>query len=714
MPRGIDYRWSEDSKNVCITFMGIVGANLQNLDVELAVDISKASTVIHGSSVQVQLVKSSAALWGNLEYNGENVKERRSESLVRAKAFEKARMESAAKEKQEQVKHSEQMQWKQDRENREMLERKRLDAKTAAESQVYEDLARIKYTPGGEGIEGTGQHAHREANGEAMSKTHHEETESETSHMEEQKIVEVFSSDDEKLGMQGLVKKCRCLPAFSEQSVKIGLEFTQRRQIGVPARDRPGREAPRPRADGTGIRGVSHRSTEADLDENSPIMLKNRGDRLMSNGDFRGAYNAYTSALRQSTSAKCFANRALAAMYTGRLSSACEDCRHALAALDLQLKYQSAGVVGGSAMESEDAKRTRAIVYSRLAVMCLWLGRTAGALEAALKAENIAQSCILFSTEERQLLSNDRQEISNLIGEVLLKKKAADELYRHKALTEAIGAYEDLLSSSNDNPVLLANLSQFKLQQGDYQESMRLADKALETSWSLPCVNPVVPGKYEEHLHQLLTDPPTFNDSAVDPTAAQWLMKREGCDLSELPEIPSEFEWVRSGGQEKNWIAVRKKPSEKTIEEIKVCVGELQDSVTSRVPADIKAVAEKHAESEHTTVQKAVLDARRYATDLDKSLVMREDARQAREESSVVNDLLGTGALINKHPLCVNRRKLYSKLQLRWSTAAVKVGNMEDEAIKRLRKIIAVDRDNKEAMLLISRLLAKQDTGHAA
>ncbi|EER17952.1 hypothetical protein Pmar_PMAR012805, partial [Perkinsus marinus ATCC 50983] len=62
------------------------------------------------------------------------------------------------------------------------------------------------------------------------------------------------------------------------------------------------------------------------------------------------------------------------------------------------------------------------------------------------------------------------------------------------------------------NPVLLANLSQFKLQQEEYKETTKLVDEALVETWSIPSMNPVVPPKYEVHLHQLLIDPPTFND----------------------------------------------------------------------------------------------------------------------------------------------------------------------------------------------------------
>lgn len=39
--------------------------------------------------------------------------------------------------------------------------------------------------------------------------------------------------------------------------------------------------------EGTGIMGVSQ--GEGAVEENSPMMLKERGDKMMANGDFRGA-----------------------------------------------------------------------------------------------------------------------------------------------------------------------------------------------------------------------------------------------------------------------------------------------------------------------------------------------------------------------------------------------------------------------------------------
>lgn len=147
------------------------------------------------------------------------------------------------------------------------------------------------------------------------------------------------------------------------------------------------------------------------------------------------------------------------------------------------------------------------------------------------------------------------------------------------------------------------------------------------------------------------------------------------------------------------------------VESVKSSVAELQSSVTSRVPGRIREVADKHASSEYTTVQKAAVDARRYAADLESALRMRQEADRNLQENSTLVDLMGNGALINKHPVCVNRRKLFAKLQLRWSTAAVKLGVQEEETITRLRKVISIDRDNKDAMRLISRLLAKQSDG---
>ncbi|EER01701.1 conserved hypothetical protein [Perkinsus marinus ATCC 50983] len=446
MPRDIDYKWSEDLRSIFITFTGIIGVKMHTLDVELAdlfvkinhaptrqlqvidlqdsVEMTAASTVIHGSSVQVQLTKCSPRIWGQLEYTGEDVKIRRAESRARAETFEKTRIESAAKTRQEQVKHSEQMQWKEDRESREMFEKKRFDAKTAAENQMYEDLAKVE--------------THKNVKDHVAILDEESDSEPESDLQEARVVEQVLSTEPEGLSSKphATVEELPLPPIRNqgEQSVKIGLEFSKRRQVGVPARDRPGREAPRPKAEGTGIMGVSQ--GEGAVEENSPMMLKERGDKMMANGDFRGAY-------------------------TGRLSLACEDCGHALAALDLQLKYQAGGVVG---------------------------------------------------VEECERLSNDKEKIAAAFETVWAEKKAGDDMYRQRDLAGAVDKYEKLISSHGRNPVLLANLSQFKLQQEEYQETMKLVDEALVATWSIPSMNPVVPPKYEVHLHQLLIDPPTFND----------------------------------------------------------------------------------------------------------------------------------------------------------------------------------------------------------
>ncbi|KAF4749301.1 hypothetical protein FOZ63_020959, partial [Perkinsus olseni] len=124
------------------------------------------------------------------------VRVRRAESLARAEMFEKGRIESAAKARQEQVKHSEQMQWKEDRESRELFEKKRLDAKTAAENQVYEDLARI-------GVQDAvvppveGGHVKPETNTEGLILYESEDSDSEAGDSDEPKVVEVLTSGRE-------------------------------------------------------------------------------------------------------------------------------------------------------------------------------------------------------------------------------------------------------------------------------------------------------------------------------------------------------------------------------------------------------------------------------------------------------------------------------------------------------------------------------------
>lgn len=110
------------------------------------------------------------------------------------------------------------------------------------------------------------------------------------------------------------------------KSEKMILPMTAHAKPGVPARDRPGRAPPHPREH---VPAKSHHlEGERDHDETDPVWLKDEADKRMVSGDYQAAYELYTSALSEYSNARCFGNRALAAMYLGNLGQCVEDCKN--------------------------------------------------------------------------------------------------------------------------------------------------------------------------------------------------------------------------------------------------------------------------------------------------------------------------------------------------------------------------------------------------
>merc|ERR1740139_231269 len=108
----------------------------------------------------------------------------------------------------------------------------------------------------------------------------------------------------------------------------------------------------------------------------------------MVNGDYQGACNAYTEALKLALNARAFANRAVAHMYLGNLEQCLEDCQHSLRILDRRNQVPD-GQMPVSKDPQDEAVRIR--VQVRMGTAYLWLGAFGKAeahLNKALEVED--------------------------------------------------------------------------------------------------------------------------------------------------------------------------------------------------------------------------------------------------------------------------------------------------------------------------------------
>jgi len=161
------------------------------------------------------------------------------------------------------------------------------------------------------------------------------------------------------------------VPDVRDNPGKIGIRFTERPRPGVPVRDRGRQAAPYPK-DAPKTDGLPPMIAGDEMeDENDPVWLKDKADKLMVRADYQGAYSAYTEALKLASNSRCFANRAVAAMYLGNLEQCLEDCNHSIRILDLRNRTRP-GEMQNTA-DPEDQK-VRARVEVRMGAAYLWLG----------------------------------------------------------------------------------------------------------------------------------------------------------------------------------------------------------------------------------------------------------------------------------------------------------------------------------------------------
>ncbi|CAJ1374524.1 unnamed protein product [Effrenium voratum] len=271
---------------------------------------------------------------------------------------------------------------------------------------------------------------------EAAAQAKEEAEEAQEEAQEEEAVKEEDEPKQDKGDIfQGLEETEEYVPEVRDNPGKIGMRFTARPRPGVPVRDR-GKKAPPFPKDAPKTELPPMMAGDEEGDENDPVWLKDKGDQLMVRGEVQGAYNAYTEALKLGSNARCFANRAVAALYLGNFEQCLEDCTRSIQILDLRNKPRNGEL--NHSPDPEDEK-VRARVEVRMGVAFLWLGafkKAEAHFEKALKTEG------LDAEETKQV----RQDLERVQGAwvALQVKEQADQSARSgepEVLEKALGLY---------------------------------------------------------------------------------------------------------------------------------------------------------------------------------------------------------------------------------------------------------------------------------
>ncbi|CAE7160000.1 DNAAF4, partial [Symbiodinium pilosum] len=359
---------------------------------------------------------------------------------------EEERLKKRQEFKQEMLKQGEHAQWRLDSQNRETIEKWEKEERDRWEAEVFRsfDEETGALLPDTEPtIEDITEEDRADDVREAPAAKVPESTPKESKPAESPTLL-VKANDQPIWKEEELEETEEYVPDVRDNPGKIGIRFTMRPRPGVPVRDR-GRKAPpfpkdAPKTDAPPMIAGDEE------DESDPVWLKDKGDKLMTLGDYQGAYNAYTEALKLASNARCFANRAVAALYLGNFEQCLEDCNRSIQILDFRNKPRP-GEMSHTA-DPEDEK-VRARVEVRMGVAYLWLGafqKAEAHFEKALGSEGL-------ELEESKQVRLDLQRVQ-AAKKALQEKEQADQTLRgatgdeKEVLDKALQLYSDADATS--------------------------------------------------------------------------------------------------------------------------------------------------------------------------------------------------------------------------------------------------------------------------
>jgi tetratricopeptide (TPR) repeat protein len=356
---------------------------------EVEPDHKQTMCKIGSSKITLSLKKRSPGLWGDWRAVGTKaeLQERRKLALAAAAERETERLKRREDRKHELIKAAEHEQWRLDRENREQIEKWEADEKAKWEEELLsgfdesgilkEDSTNAEARAPGDAedfdlpdveesvpaprpskpaevktivnpekeqemprvCEITDEEAN-EIRAQKSQPPHVEESGASTQLLAKPK-TEVADKDaiwsKQDLNKLNDDEYEEYIPDVRENPGKIGMRFSTRPRPGVPVRDRGQREPPHPK-NVVKSEQPPMLAGDRDRDEEDPVWLKDKADNLMVAGDYQGAYNAYTEAMKLGIHPNAFANRSVADLYLGNFEQCVEDCNRAIAIIDKRNK----------------------------------------------------------------------------------------------------------------------------------------------------------------------------------------------------------------------------------------------------------------------------------------------------------------------------------------------------------------------------------------
>lgn len=736
---------------------------------EIEPEHPKTRCRVGGDKVTLNLKKKEAGLWEEFRFRGTKaeIRERRQAALDAAAARETARLTKRTEWREEKLKEGEHEQWRLDRENREQIETWEQEEKQKWDDAMYasfdeetgalKEAAAAAPTALGDlddidapdvGLVASAAPPLAAATPVAPAVPRAGEgnvaevTDEEAEAIRAQKQRE--GSDPQRIANSDAIWTDKELddteeyfPDVRDNPGKIGIRFTMRPRAGVPVRDRGQRAPPFPKQQ---VKGELPPMIAGDepADENDPVWLKDKADKLMVNGDYQGACNAYTAALKIALNARAFANRAAAQLYLGNLEQCLEDCTSGLRILDKRQKVPE-GQMSGTVDPQDQLVRARLEV--RMGTAYLWLGAFAKAEHHFQKALDTEDG---LDIDEKAKVKDDTVRVQSAKVALSLKEKAdivADRAYSGKGgikqaeiLNQALHLYEEAHGTDPRSVVILANRSFARLRASQFSDCVEDCDKVLELlkQWPTARRAPKTPA-LPAHLDPPFLDDPTFKHPDEQKQGeVDWLMKHGGGNFKDLPSVPLEYEWVKDVAEksDNSWIAIRKKMPKVTIDAIRRATTKLQDVLWTRNPRIIRdhlVVAIDENKAGEGPSNKAIRQSDEFAEKLEAhaQVVEAERAQLAEEARQEIEDYdldlalaasrsgvaqLGFG---RNHPVERTKRRLFVKVLLRKARALEALGDKE-ACVAELQRVLRVEPNHVEGKQLLAGLVTPPSTASAA
>jgi len=772
--------------SLCDVYVKVnVSPQLFSIDLLHEVDPEHKQTMckIGQNKISLSLKKQKTGLWLDFRFVGSKAaaQERRNAALAAAAARETERIKLKEDKRQEMIKAAEHEQWRLDRENREQVEKWEEEEKAKWEQELLGSFDETGALKEGENDARADEDdcdlpdidesrpaprpnkcdkpkieakAAKPDAGEwvALQKQKEETTDApkvcevtdeEANQIKAQKQGSAMSDSNVQLQKSkasqdpGAIWTNQDLnkddeyeeytPEVRDNPGKIGMRFSVRPRPGVPVRDRGVREPPHPK-NMVKSDQPPMLAGDRDQDEEDPVWLKDKADNLMVAGDYQGAYNAYTEAMKLGVHPHAFANRAVACMYLGNLEQCVEDCNRAIAIIDKRNK-PPAGQPAPPCDPQDFKVRVRCEI--RLATAFLWLG-------AFKKAEDHFQKVLDaeegLEFEERSKVKEDLQRIQNARAALLLKEKAdgaarrahgSDELVQ-KELTLALGAYDEAVKVDSESAVVYANRCIANLRAGKLEECINDANTALTflKQWPAARKAPKPPARPTRLDPPMLHDPTFTHPDEKKQGEVDWLMKHSGGDSSNLPALPPQYEWVKDVAEKNDnaWIAIRKKMSKATMDAIRDSTKALQETLYSRnarvIREHLKSALDLNRHGEGPS-DRALTQAEEYAQKVDE-YQKEQDAERERDEAQIKQEIeefdleealdpsrvgVAKAGFARANPVECTQRRLFVKVLLRRARAHELQGDLE-AASKDLNVVRRVEPDNREAKQRLTALKA--------